>query len=90
VLLPTHALNKIAFYGSNPEAMSGGDRRVVKPANVEMICGIFVCRGFVFVIALPCLSNLISPHKRNKEKQSKHNESVRRLGLAWGTIPLGL
>jgi len=45
--------------------------------------------GFVFVVAITALSNLIAPHKRTKEKEQTYESGETPIGSAWVQYPLG-
>lgn len=60
------------------------------PANVGYLyAGILLAAGFVFVIAATVFSNLISPHKRTKEKEQTYESGETPIGSAWVQYPLG-
>lgn len=60
------------------------------PANVGYLyAGILLAAGFVFVIAATIFSNLISPHKRTKEKEQTYESGETPIGSAWVQYPLG-
>jgi NADH:ubiquinone oxidoreductase subunit 3 (subunit A) len=63
---------------------------VSTPANVGYLyAGILLAAGFVFVIAATIFSNLISPHKRTKEKEQTYESGEMPIGSAWVQYPLG-
>jgi NADH:ubiquinone oxidoreductase subunit 3 (subunit A) len=63
---------------------------VSTPANVGYLyAGILLAAGFVFVIAATIFSNLISPHKRTKEKEQTYESGETPIGSAWVQYPLG-
>lgn len=60
------------------------------PANVGYLyAGILFATGFVFVIVATTLSNLLSPHKRTKEKEQTYESGETPIGSAWVQYPLG-
>ncbi len=60
------------------------------PANVGYLyAGILLAAGFVFVIAATVFSNLISPHKRTKEKEQTYESGEMPIRSAWVQYPLG-
>lgn len=60
------------------------------PANVGYLyAGILLAAGFVFVIAATLFSNLVSPHKRTKEKEQTYESGETPIGSAWVQYPLG-
>jgi len=63
---------------------------VSTPANVGYLyAGILFATGFVFVIVATTLSNLLSPHKRTKEKEQTYESGETPIGSAWVQYPLG-
>jgi len=63
---------------------------VSTPANVGYLyAGILLAAGFVFVIAATLFSNLVSPHKRTKEKEQTYESGETPIGSAWVQYPLG-
>lgn len=60
------------------------------PANVGYLyAGILLAAGFTFVIAATVFSNLISPHKRTKEKEQTYESGETPIRSAWVQYPLG-
>ena len=60
------------------------------PANVGYLyAGILFAAGFVFVVAITALSNLLAPHKRTKEKEQTYESGETPIGSAWVQYPLG-
>jgi NADH:ubiquinone oxidoreductase subunit 3 (subunit A) len=45
--------------------------------------------GFVFVIVVTVLANLLAPHKRTKEKLQTYESGETPIGSAWVQYPLG-
>jgi NADH:ubiquinone oxidoreductase subunit 3 (subunit A) len=63
---------------------------VSTPANVGYLyAGILFAAGFVFVMIAMVLSNLLSPHKRTKEKLQTYESGEAPIGSAWVQYPLG-
>src|SRR5438309_1902611 len=66
------------------------ERFVSTPANVGYLyAGILFAAGFMFVVAATILSNLLSPHKRSKEKEQTYESGETPIGSAWVQYPLG-
>ena len=60
------------------------------PANIGYLyAGILFAAGFVFVIVATTLANLLSPHKRTKEKLQTYESGETPIGSAWIQYPLG-
>ena len=60
------------------------------PANVAYLyAGILFAAGFIFVIVTMIASNIISPHKRTKEKLQTYESGESPIGSAWVQYPLG-
>ncbi len=60
------------------------------PANAGYLyAGILFAAGFVFVIVATTLANLLSPHKRTKEKLQTYESGETPIGSAWVQYPLG-
>ena len=65
-------------------------RLVSTPANVAYLyAGILFAAGFIFVIVTMIASNIISPHKRTKEKLQTYESGESPIGSAWVQYPLG-
>jgi NADH:ubiquinone oxidoreductase subunit 3 (subunit A) len=63
---------------------------VSSPANVAYLyAGILFAAGFIFVIVTMVASNILSPHKRTKEKLQTYESGESPIGSAWVQYPLG-
>jgi NADH:ubiquinone oxidoreductase subunit 3 (subunit A) len=68
----------------------GEDIFVSTPANVGYLyAGILLAAGFVFVIVVTVVANLLAPHKRTKEKLQTYESGETPIGSAWVQYPLG-
>lgn len=54
-----------------------------------LYAGILLAAGFIFVIAATITANLLSPHKRTKEKLQTYESGETPIGQAWVQYPLG-
>ena len=60
------------------------------PADIGYLyAGIFLGVGFVFAIIATVLSNILSPHKRTKEKLQTYESGETAIGTARVQYPLG-
>lgn len=60
------------------------------PAHLGYLyAGILLAAGFVFVIVVTLLANLLAPHKRTKEKLQTYESGETPIGSAWVQYPLG-
>ena len=60
------------------------------PANIGYLyAGILFAAGFVFVIVVTILANLLAPHNRTKEKLQTYESGEAPIGSAWVQYPLG-
>ena len=54
-----------------------------------LYAGIMLAAGFVFVILVTVVANLLAPHKRTKEKLQTYESGETPIGSAWVQYPLG-
>lgn len=54
-----------------------------------LYAGILLAAGFIFVIVTMTLVNILSPHKRTKEKLQTYESGETPIGSAWVQYPLG-
>jgi NADH:ubiquinone oxidoreductase subunit 3 (subunit A) len=54
-----------------------------------LYAGILLAAGFVFAILATVVSNLLSPHKKTKEKAQTYESGEAPIGSAWVQYPLG-
>ena len=54
-----------------------------------LYAGIMLAAGFVFVILVTIVANLLAPHKRTKEKLQTYESGETPIGSAWVQYPLG-
>lgn len=54
-----------------------------------LYAGILLAAGFVFVILATTVSNILSPHKKTKEKAQTYESGEKPIGSAWVQYPLG-
>ena len=60
------------------------------PANVGYLyAAILFATGFILVIVLTTLSNLIAPRRKTKEKLQTYESGETPIGSAWVQYPLG-
>lgn len=60
------------------------------PANIGYLyAGILLAAGFVFVIVVTIVANLLAPHNRTKEKLQTYESGEAPIGSAWVQYPLG-
>ena len=60
------------------------------PANVGYLyAGILLIVGFLFVIVVTLLANLLAPHRRTREKLQTYESGETPIGSAWVQYPLG-
>src|SRR6266487_7014855 len=65
-------------------------RLVSTPANVGYLyAAILFAIGFILVIVLTTLSNLIAPSRKTKEKLQTYESGETPIGSAWVQYPLG-
>jgi NAD(P)H-quinone oxidoreductase subunit 3 len=65
-------------------------RLVSTPANVAYLyAAILFVAGFVFVIVVMILANLLAPHNKTKEKLQTYESGETPIGSAWVQYPLG-
>jgi NADH:ubiquinone oxidoreductase subunit 3 (subunit A) len=65
-------------------------RLVSTPTNVAYLyAAILFAAGFVFVMVVTLVANLISPHSRTKEKLQTYESGETPIGSAWVQYPLG-
>jgi len=63
---------------------------VSTPANVGYLyAGILLIVGFLFVIVVTLLANLLAPHRRTREKLQTYESGETPIGSAWVQYPLG-
>jgi NADH:ubiquinone oxidoreductase subunit 3 (subunit A) len=59
-------------------------------ANIAYLyAGILLAAGFVFVIVVTIVANLLAPHKHTKEKLQTYESGETPIGSAWVQYPLG-
>jgi len=61
----------------------------VSPNIGYLYAGIMLAAGFVFVILVTIVANLLAPHKRTKEKLQTYESGETPIGSAWVQYPLG-
>lgn len=60
------------------------------PTNLGYLyAAILFAAGFLFVVVLMILTNLLAPHKRTKEKLQIYESGEAPIGSAWVQYPLG-
>lgn len=60
------------------------------PANVAYLyAAILFVGGFIFVIVVTIVANMIAPHNRTKEKLQTYESGETPIGSAWVQYPLG-
>lgn len=60
------------------------------PANVAYLyAAILFVGGFIFVIVVTMVANLIAPHNKTKEKLQTYESGETPIGSAWVQYPLG-
>jgi NADH:ubiquinone oxidoreductase subunit 3 (subunit A) len=63
---------------------------VSTPANVAYLyAAILFVGGFIFVIVVTIVANMIAPHNRTKEKLQTYESGETPIGSAWVQYPLG-
>src|SRR5579871_2175599 len=63
--------------------------RLVSPNIGYLYAGIMLAAGFVFVILVTIVANLLAPHKHTKEKLQTYESGETPIGSAWVQYPLG-
>jgi NADH:ubiquinone oxidoreductase subunit 3 (subunit A) len=62
---------------------------LVSPNIGYLYAGIMLAAGFVFVILVTIVANLLAPHKHTKEKLQTYESGETPIGSAWVQYPLG-
>lgn len=65
------------------------EEMLVLPNIGYLYAGILLAAGFVFVIIVTIVANLLAPHKRTKEKLQTYESGETPIGSAWVQYPLG-
>ncbi len=54
-----------------------------------LYAGILLAAGFIFVLVVMTLVNILAPHRRTKEKLQTYESGETPIGTAWVQYPLG-
>lgn len=54
-----------------------------------LYAGILLAAGFIFVLVLMTMVNMLAPHRRTKEKLQTYESGETPIGSAWVQYPLG-
>src|SRR5438270_12290583 len=66
------------------------ERRVSTPFNIGYLyAGILFAAGFIVVLVVMTLVNILAPHRRTKEKLQTYESGETPIGTAWVQYPLG-